>query len=307
MIKFYLSDEELKTFININNEEKSRDEFLKEHCEKIDLNKYLPIEKVNVENVFNNINKEIDNLESLDDILRETTLYDIFSNQFIFFDEYILSGTVLRNFNFYAKLICKDVNYKIGAYMIFTKNIEKYKQIQFSIYSEETEIEAYKNGVYPFEDRIDIIGYFYYIDKDNYKKINVKDLANEYDENENEIEKFIDKIYKFIEEYDILNLIKQKCKKEDLKEYFNKEDIVRYILKCLEENISIKSIDANFIKELFELYSPIWIPMPKEYHYEYWKTFVRIQSKIDEFVNENLEKYKTLRKSFISKLAKSIS
>ena len=79
------------------------------------------------------------------------------------FDEYIYTGTILRNFNFYAKLICKNANFKIGAYAIFVDNINNFEQIQFSLYSKSTIMEGYTKGVYPYEDRIDKIGYFYHI------------------------------------------------------------------------------------------------------------------------------------------------
>lgn len=296
MIKFYLSKEE---------QTEERMQALKQYCQNIDITKYLPLEKLEIKDVLKNINQKIDVLESLDDILKGTKLYEIFSSPFLFFDEYVLSGTILRNFNFYANLICKNVDYKIGAYMVITDNLKEYENIAFSIYSLEKELEAYRNGAYPFEDRIDLIGYIYKITNTDYKKIYIKDFIKSCDNKETELNEFINDIYKFIDDNKILELIKQKCKKEDLKDYFNKEDIVRYIFKMLEQNVSNESDEMIFIDECFELYSPIWIPMPKEYHYEYWKTFVRLQFTIDEFINAKQEKYNEIREYFICKLAKT--
>lgn len=298
MIKFYLSEEEQNV---------TRLEALKQHCKNIDLKKYLPLEEIKIEEVLSNINQKIENLDSLDDILRGTKIYEIFSQPFIFFDEYILSGTIIRNFNFYANLICKNVDYRLGTYMIIANNIELYKNIAFSIYSLENELEAYENGVYPFEDRIDLIGYFYYITNDYYMKINIKDFIKTGENKQNELNKFIREIYQFIDEYEILKMLKEKCRKKDLKEYFTEEDIVRYILKILEERTTKKSLEATFLNESFELYSPIWFPMPKEYHYEYWKTFVKIQYLIDEFIDKSQEKYINIREFLINKLAQLLN
>ena len=305
MIKFYLSEKELAEKIKIG-EITTRKNALKEYCEKIDLEKYLPREEIKIDEVIKNTENNPLELNSLDEILEGTKLYEIFSKEFLFFDEYILSGKILRNFNFYSKLICKKAKFKIGAYAIFSENVDKLKQIEFSIYSKNNILEAYKNGAYPYEDRIDIIGYFYYITNTQYLKIYIKNLKKECENKQLELNEFISNIYKFIEERDLYNLLKSKCKKEDLKEYFTKEDIVRYIFKIFEQDFSGNSEKATFLNEAFELYAPIWIPMPKEYHYQYWKSLVKIQEDIDYFVNSNKVIYSNIREYFISELSEKI-
>lgn len=156
MMKYYLSEEELNEKIEIKGLLKTRQYFLNEFCKRINIQEYLYIEKVNLEEVLQNINKSFTDL-SLDEVLIGTNIYNIFSNEFIFFDEYILSGTILRNFNFYTKIICKNAKFKIGAYAIFIEQIDKYENIQFSIYNKNTLLNSYTNGVYPYEDRIDFI------------------------------------------------------------------------------------------------------------------------------------------------------
>lgn len=301
MIKFYLSEKELE---EKNEKGLTRKENLKEFCQNINLEKYLPREEIKIDEVIKSTENEYLELTSLDEILLGTKLYEIFSKEFLFFDEYILSGTILRNFNFYSKLICKNSRFKIGAYTIFSENVENLTQIEFSIYSKLNILEAYQNGAYPYEDRIDIIGYFYYITNSEYLKINIKDFQNNYENKEIKLNEFIDNICNFIDQNNLLDLIKSKCKKEDLKEYFQKEDIIRYIFKMLEQDFSSNSKETAFLDEVFELYAPIWIPMPKEYHYQYWKCFVKIQSYFDEFINLNRENYKNIRNYFISELSK---
>ncbi len=309
MIKFYLSKEEQEQIICIKNNKEKRITFLKKYCENIDLDKYLPLEKVNIETVLGSLNTNSYDFESLDLVLNGTELYDVFSKPFLFFDEYVLSGTILRNFDFYANLICKKANYKLGAYMIFSNNLKQYHNIAFSIYTQETKLQAYKNGAYPYEDRIDLVGYVYLIDKDNYKKIYIKDLIKKCKNKENELEELIYSIEKFIEQQDILNKLKQKCKIEHLKDFFNREDIIRYVFKSFENNIEFEknSIYNRFVDECFELYSPIWIPMPKEYHYDYWKTFVRIQDEFNTFIADKMKNYENIREYFIVELAKVMS
>ena len=302
MIKFYLSAEELEEKIEINQKIEKRKIFLKEICENIKIEKYLETESTKLEEIIKKINKPIETIH-LDKILKGTQLYEAFSNDFLFFDEYIYTGTILRNFNFYAKLICKNANFKIGAYAIFVDNINNFKQIQFSLYSKSTIMEGYTKGVYPYEDRIDKIGYFYHITEKEYTKLYVKDFLYEDKAKEKKLEQFIHKIYEFIDEKNLLNKIKEKCKKEDLKEYFEKEDIIRYILKVFEYK-SYKETKTNiFVEEAFDVYAPIWLPLPKEYHYEYWKSFMRVEGIIDQFVEVNQKKYMDIHRCLIGKIA----
>lgn len=297
-IKFYLTKEELMQKKGL----KTRAEILKEFCERIDLEKYLPRKELLIDEILREIGKEYEG-DSLDEILSGTYLYEVFSKEFLFFDEYFLSGTIARNFSFFSKLICKKSKFKIAAYMIVSDNVENINEIEFSLYSQKNMMEAYRKGVYPYEDRIDIIGYFYNITSSEYCKIYIKDFIVECENKKREMDIFIQEIYEFIEEKELLSMIKSRCRKEMLKVFFNKEDIVRFVLKSFEQSIASNSKEAIFLDEVFELYAPIWLPMPKEYHYQYWKGLVRIQNCIDEFIEERKEKYKEIRVYFLSKLA----
>jgi len=297
-IKFYLSEEEL----NEENDLRTRDELLEEFCKKINIEEYLPRKEIQVDEVICNIGRDY-KINSLDEILKGTHIHEVFSKEFLFFDEYILSGTIVRNFSFFSKLVCKKSKFKIGAYMIFSENIENLEKVEFSLYSKNNMTDAFRKGVYPYEDRVDIIGYFYNITKNEYAKIYLKDFIKECEDKNKELNDFINKIYEFIEAKKLLNLVKSKCKKEMLRDYFEEEDIIRYILKVFEQNIYSNKKEAIFLNEVFELYAPIWLPMPKEYHYQYWKALVRIQGYIDEYVISQKEEYRAIREYFLSELA----
>lgn len=151
-----------------------------------------------------------------------------------------------------------------------------------------------------------LFGYYYYITDKKYSKIYVKNFYTKCENKEDKLNKFIENMYDFIKDKKLLKELRDKCKKEDLKEFFEEEDIIRYLFKLLEQKIFNNEEKKTFLNEIFELYAPIWIPIPREYHYEYWKSLIKIQDKLEDFIKKNVENYKVIRDYFISELSKKI-
>lgn len=308
LILYYLTEDEKNENITINNVKISRQKAILTLCNKIDFLDFLDDSPINVSDSVKQISQtNIFNNEQLIEIIKGTELYNIFNSPFLFFDEYVFSGTVLRNFTFYANLFSKCANFQLGAYCILLDKAEEYNQIAFALYSNETKKECYKKGIYPFEDRIDIIGYYYFINKENYSKINILKLKDSIEYNcicnNIDCEKFILKIKNLIIEKDLLNKLVSNCRQLQVKDFVKVEDIMRYILKLLEQKYSGRSEIYEFLDQSFELYAPIWLPMPKEFHYDYWKAFERIRyDEIENMCESLINEYIKNREKIINEI-----
>jgi len=291
----YLSDEEFKT----------RKEALKEKCNNFDLSKFIGNEKFTIYDSIKDT-KSYDDVSEFYEILKGTMLYEIFSNPFLVFDEYINAGTIIRNFNGIVRLFNKSPNYKLSAYCMFLDNPKDYKKIAFTLYNNKTELEAYKNGAYPFENRIDLIGYYYFISKNNFEKVYLKDLKQEVFIGSNETSDFYDNLNRLISRNNLLEKLKEGLEEKQVKEYVTNNDIIRFLLKTLDEKIYGKNKIADFLDQVFELYAPSWSPMPVIFHLDYWKGFDEISEEIEDISNSLIEEYKIYRYSVIKEILESL-
>lgn len=304
ILLYYLSDSEKKTKLNvIGNSKKllTREEAIIQTLGEIrlidiiDINKQIKPE-VAIENIGKIENKEIHN--KINDILTGTKLHEIFNKEFIFFDEYVHIGTILNNFNNYASIISKKPNYRLGAYCTYVNEPGRYEQIAFSLYGLDNLEKCFLDGVYPFEDRLDILGYFYYINENEYKKVELNKLKEKFDskvENKEMLQDFVSKLNDMINKYNILKKLKNDIKEKNVAENVDNKDILRYMLKELEYLNSGDSEYYQVLNEIFETYAPMWLPLPETFHWSYWEGFEINKQAILNIINNYVEEYKKVR------------
>jgi hypothetical protein len=280
MIMFYLSNEEKEEVVN---DVKRKDILAK--LTKINVGDYLNQENTIYDIVKSKINNK--SLIQIKEALEDTFIGHIFQNGFLFFDEYINAGTILRNFKFYADLFGFNNNYKIGSYCMFMDDPEDNEMVEFALYNKTTELECYQRGAYPFENRIDIIGYYYFINQDSYQKIYLEDLVKEFKHiNINKLESHLDTIINKIDQLKILDKLKDSCKEEQVKSYLDNYDIIRYLFRTLE-----KGKHYEYLDQVYELYAPAWSPMPVIFHLDYWQAFENINDDLEELKGLIKEEY----------------
>ncbi len=315
----YLSEYELNSYIEINNQRFLRKELLKTKCENFNLEQFIGTEQFTIYDSVQDTHCYSNAVNEFYEILKGTRLYEIFSNPFLLFDEYINAGTIIRNFNGMVRLFTNNPKFKLSAYCMFLDNPEKYKKIAFTIYNNETELEAYRNGAYPFENRIDLIGYYYFISENDFEKVYLNKLHEEILSNtenncSNECVKnnassnkeFFDSLNKLINSNNTLEKLKGNLAEEQVKKYVTNNDIIRCLLKTLDEKIYGKNKIADFLDQVFELYAPSWSPMPVIFHLDYWNGFSKIQNEIENLSNQVLEEYKKYRLSMIKEILESL-
>lgn len=305
--KTYLSNEEQNQTIQFNGKEYSRIELLKILCEKFDLQKYVGTGKFTIYDSVKDQKEYNNSTKYFQDVLKETNISKIFNEPFLLFDEYINAGTIIRNFNGIVRLFNRNPIFKLSAYCMFLDNPKNYEKIAFTLYDNSTELECYRNGAYPFENRIDLIGYYYFITDKNFEKVYLNELEVEIDKltEEKDFEDFYNKLNVIINENELLEKLKESVEEEQVRKYVDNTDIVRYIFKYIDEKIYGKNKYADFLDQVFELYAPSWSPMPVIFHLDYWNGFEKIKENIDKLCLKIEQEYKDNRFAII-KLALNV-
>lgn len=306
--KTYLEKEELEEIITYKQKQIKRREILKILCKKVNLEKIVGKEKFTIYDSIKN-EKQYSYNQEFKEMLKGTKLYEIFNNQFLLFDEYINAGTIIRNFNVISGLFTNKPNFKIAAYCMFLDNPENYEKIAFTLYSNHTELEAYKSGAYPFENRIDLIGYYYFITENHFEKIYLEDLQQEVKGliTNTDITRFYHYLNNWIIKNELLEKLKDNLQEKQVKQYVTNEDMMRFIFQYIDEKIYGKNKYADFLEQVFELYAPAWSPMPINFHIDYWNGFEKIKQEIDKIVLEIKKEYKQNRFAIIELALKELN
>lgn len=306
--KTYLEKEELEEIITYKQKQMKRREILKILCKKVNLEKIVGKEKFTIYDSIKN-EKQYSYNQEFKEMLKGTKLYEIFNNPFLLFDEYINAGTIIRNFHVISGLFTNKPNFKIAAYCMFLDNPEDYEKIAFTLYSNHTELEAYKSGAYPFENRIDLIGYYYFITENYFEKIYLEDLQQEVESlvTNTDITKFYCYLNNWIIKNELLEKLKDNLQEKQVKQYVTNEDMMRFIFQYMDEKIYGKNKYADFLDQVFELYAPAWSPMPINFHIDYWNGFEKIKQEIDKIVLEIEKEYKQNRFAIIELALKELN
>ena len=303
--KLYLSKTELNQNVLINNHLLPRCNYLKNLCDKTNLDNLIQKKPFTIiDSINDNFDYNYNILKQFNKVLYGTKLSKFFNSKFLVFDEYINAGTIIRNFNLFAKLFNIKPDFKLSAFCMFLEKPNLVDKIAFTLYSKETELECYTNGAYPFENRIDLIGYYFY-SADTFEKIYLDDLLNVLNEGKN-CKAFYKTIKDYILKNDLLSKLKSNCVEEQVRNYIRIEDIARYIIKDLEFKLYGISKYYDFLDQVFEIYAPAWSPMPVKNHLDYWNAFEKLKCNI-KYSESILRKYKKYRTFILNQILKKFS
>lgn len=229
-----------------------------------------------------------------------TTIEKQLKGDCLFFDEYIDSGTTLRNALQYLPLLFKDIHIQIGAYYINLNNVPLGCSVAFHLYDQTSKEHCFADGVYPFENRIDLIGYWYTITETTMKKTPFVDKKYTV-ENEYEVAQFIELLLSKLSNTNVIKKIKHHISNKQLQSYLTKNHLLLFVLYLLEQKVSGLRPSTELMLQLFEMYAPIWSPLPDDFHIEFVSAFEALRSEIissQEFT-EAIHSYKHIRSFLI--------
>ncbi|MFZ1317664.1 hypothetical protein IPP92_01635 [Candidatus Saccharibacteria bacterium] len=295
----YLSPEELDETVIYKSGNMTRREALKAECAKPILQNVVLSSPENP-SVYDSIaDHAIYNdvaVQALRTIVSGTQLASVFCEPFLLFDEYINSGTVLRTFNTMTRLFTATPQYSVSAYCIFVDNSDKYEKIAFALYDKRTELECYAAGAYPYENRIDIIGYYYFVTKHNFRRVRIRDVRM----HRQSTAPFYERLSVAIQQSNALTMLQSALHEVQVRDYVSNHDIARYLMKKLEYASGGQTETWDLLDQMFELHAPAWSPMPVANHLDYWNGFALIDSKIIPLTRQLLPLYKQYRSGIVA-------
>lgn len=199
-----------------------------------------------------------------------TEISNFLSKPFLLFEDYITSGHTLNILINYLKFFTKNLDFKIISYYVNVPKSKNYSLIQFSLFDLDSKLKCYQLGVYPFENRIDLFGYFYYIDNKDYKKIKIESLTKTKKQSN---AKFLQNISNIIKTNNLLTKIKSKFKIRDVRDFISEEHLLRYFFYVFEKELNKNKYCQEFLWLASDMYGPLWSPLPIKYHIEFMNVF----------------------------------
>jgi hypothetical protein len=222
----------------------------------------------------------------LQNVTQTCALAQLLKKPFIFFDEYIDSGTTLfQSFRFF-NLFAKDLQFKIFSYLIKIPKHSLDQKLCRSLYTLDDEYQAYQWGVYPFENRMDWLGYYYFITTNQFSKVSVSELF---------LHKGPDTDWPYLVDFleslgdgTYLSDLQTECPIPQVAQFISRQHIIQFSLYLLEEIHCGKSKYSEFLFQLFDLYGPIWSPFPDDYHMSYLNAFAKIRPKMELLLTDQI-------------------
>lgn len=265
IIKFQLTDEE-----------RSRTQGIEAINEQITKRLFEPEE--NLQDILKQIEKPIDGkpYEEMRAVLEGTRISALLSQPFIYFDEYVDSGTTLWSAYHYFNLFAL-AKFKIMSFYINIEDGNSHPAVCCSLFDAATRKQCFEGGVYPFENRIDLIGHWYHIDEGVYEKMTLDQLREEFPSAEIGASGFLKTLRTAVCE-PVLE-VQRAARIRPVASYISEDDGVRYLLTLLEQGSGHKKICHEFLWQVFEMYGPIWSPLPDEYHLDFLQAFMQNERK----------------------------
>ncbi len=268
LVAYHLADEEKEEVLPT---QEVREEAIRNLCAKMPASTFQR-EKLPLPQVLRGIGQNDPNpwQGRMADRLKGTKLAEIVAQPFLFFDEYVDSGTTLRNAEMYLNFFGK-ANFKILSFFMRTSGSGQYDSVFLSTYDEDTQLECFESGAYPFENRVDLIGHFYFMNDENYQKVTLKEIRERYSgEDEVEFPVLLEEIDRLIGKSDLVTMYRNNFTVPEVIDFVGREHLLRQFLLVLEEETHGKGAMAEFLWQLADMYGPAWTPMPKANHLDFF-------------------------------------
>lgn len=227
--------------------------------------------------------------------LEGTNLSATFARPFIYFDEYIDSGTTLRNAMSFFRCFNANPSFTTASYLVNMNNANQHLAVAHSLFDADSRQDGYELGAYPFENRLDLIGHFYTVSDTNsiYKRTSTSAIAEIFATAvPNELEDFFSTLINTVEKNRLINQISNRFALDAVRQFVTTDHLIRYCLFHLEKKFG-EVCYAEFLFQLYDMYGPAWSPMPTSFHFDFWHGF----EKAGEIL-ESVPEYQNLAQSY---------
>lgn len=205
-------------------------------------------------------------------ILAGTRLQKLLAGPFVYFDEYIDSGTTLRNAVTFFGCFVGFPDMKLATYYLNSMNSDELPRVLIALSDARDIHKCHAEGAYPFENRIDLIGHFYRITSEEYRFTRVADiqlLLSGAEERARDCDDFLRTLESVSLNHQLLFELRHALNIDQLKTFFNEEHVLRHAIWQLE--LAHGNPDfAEFLFQAFDMYGPSWSPMPTDFHFDFW-------------------------------------
>lgn len=228
-----------------------------------------------------------------------TKFADLLSAPFVYFDEYIDSGTTFRNALTFFRCFVNATDLRTLSYYISPPAAKAHPRVLHTEFTSADKPDCFATGAYPYENRIDLIGHYYFINSSTFQRVELKELIEHFFPNEtqaagrgsshkepkNSAEQsttaFLEAVYRFAQHCSLLPYVRSKFTEKQVHGYIGISDTVRYCLYHFEQACG-RPDTAEFLFQLFDMYGPAWTPMPVSFHFDFWNGFGHLPSYIEE-------------------------
>lgn len=234
--------------------------------------------------------------------LEGTAISNFLKKPFLYFDEYIDSGTTFRNAIQFFRCFTPAPQLKTVTYFI---NVElpTHKRILHTSFPPPGRPDCYESGAYPYENRVDLIGYFYRLSGSTYIKTTVDSLTSVCAQGE-DLSEFLRALEEVIDGAALTQQVLSRLTIDQLRATITSSDVERYCLWWLEKEAGTPD-GAEFLFQLFDMHGPAWSPMPTDFHFDFWNAFEGID---DYFIHLNghsklIDSYRKIREPMLHEIA----
>lgn len=242
-------------------------------------------------------------------VFENTEIAKFLSEPFLYFDEYIDSGTTLSSAEMYFGFFSAKPEFKLLSYYINVPGAETLPSVAYAMFNADSQRQCYMAGAYPFENRVDLIGYFYYLDECTFKKVTTEDIYKKYRRHKatKNTEQFLSILERLIKKYRLLEQVRSQCKLRQVSTFIGQNHVTRYLLWRLEIELSGRNISSEFLWLLWDMYGPIWSPLPDSYHLDFWYGFTGLDKTTERIAESRslLLEYSRYRQAIFFSVARS--
>lgn len=189
-------------------------------------------------------------------ILRDTEWAQRLAQPLLLLDEYVTSGTVLSVVNQTLALFNPAFTYWLLTYSFNTRRQDAPPYLLHSVLYGPPAQQAH---AYPFENRLDLLGFFYTETERELVRTELRGRARP--EGDGGLS-FLRELQSLLTHSDASERINNALPMEQLREYNQLSHLTRFSLYLLEE----RELLRDFWLQLFEMYAPSWSPLPVDFH-----------------------------------------